>query len=78
MGKSVSSTISQGKKIVCDENGNIYTSGILSSNFGLATDFDFGPNIYNLAPGVGNSNAYIAKYNSNGDFLWAKLLCPKF
>lgn len=69
--KSVTTTATHGEKIVCDKNGNVVTVGQLYS---YTTDMDFGPAIFNLTPGIGNTNGYIAKYTTNGDLMWAKLI----
>ncbi|MBK9301759.1 MAG: hypothetical protein IPN14_14440 [Bacteroidetes bacterium] len=45
------------------QNGNVVTVGQLYS---YTTDMDFGPAIFNLTPGIGNTNGYIAKYTTNG------------
>ncbi|HAS40411.1 MAG TPA: hypothetical protein DCS93_08030 [Microscillaceae bacterium] len=53
-----------------DASGNIYITGVYSSN---ALDFD--PGAGTATPGfTGIGNAYLAKYNSNGDFQWVKTI----
>ncbi|HRO41599.1 MAG TPA: SBBP repeat-containing protein, partial [Flavipsychrobacter sp.] len=39
-----------------------------------SSDFDPGPGEYKLKTFVSGENSFVAKYNVNGDFLWAKLL----
>ena len=56
--------------IVLDENGNIYGTG----SFGRLADFDPSDEVANLSyhgPLPLFSNAFIAKYDSNGNYLWA-------
>lgn len=49
-----------------DSEGNVYTTG----RFQGIVDFDPGPGIYTL--NSSSPQLFIAKYNSSGDFLWAK------
>jgi hypothetical protein len=58
-----------GQSIVTDQQGHIYTVG--ASNIGTH-DFDPGAGIYNLT--AGNSDGYISKLDSAGNFVWAGLL----
>lgn len=60
-----------GRKIICDESGNIISTGSLINS---SADFDFGPGVVNLTSGSGKANAYIVKYNTQGVLLWAKLI----
>jgi len=53
--------------LTIDRNGNIYTTG----DFWNTVDFDPGPGVVNLTP-IGNSDIFIQKLNSEGNFLWAK------
>ena len=69
--KALNTPTSIGLNIACGHTGSIYTSGHL---YGTVFDMDLGPGVYNLSPGAGMNNAYIAKYNAQGDFVWAKLL----
>ncbi len=54
-----------------DDNGNIYITGDFDGldNF----DFDPGVNTYNIS-GIHNGDIFIAKYNANGEFVWAKAI----
>ncbi|MBY0425302.1 MAG: SBBP repeat-containing protein, partial [Cytophagales bacterium] len=53
--------------IVLDSNGNIYTIGY----FNNTVDFDPGNGVFNLTS-FGNSDIFILKLDSSGNFLWAK------
>jgi hypothetical protein len=57
-----------GRSIVTDTSGNIYTTGFITS----ATDFDPGTDTFALVP-LGQ-DAFILKLDPMGDFLWAKLI----
>lgn len=50
-----------------DPQGNIYVAG----SFQNTADFDPGPGISNLISG-GVNNIFFAKYDNNGNYLWAK------
>ena len=50
-----------------DQYGNIYISG----RFDGVMDFDPGVGVYNL-DGNGNDHFFVAKYDNNGGFIWAK------
>ena len=50
-----------------DPSGNIYTTG----TFGGTVDFDPGVGIANLTSS-GNVNAFVTKFDSSGNFVWAK------
>ncbi len=55
--------------IKLDMSGDIYITGDFSST----VDFDPGPNVYNLTtPNIVTGNAFVSKYNSSGNFIWAK------
>lgn len=53
--------------IVSDTYGNCYITG----SFGLIADFDPSANTVNLTAS-GGTDIFLAKYNQNGDYLWAK------
>ena len=54
--------------ITVDNNGNVYVASELRDT----ADFDPGPGVFNLMPkGVG-WDAFIAKYDPNGNLVWAK------
>lgn len=56
--------------IAVDEEGNVYTTGRARDN----SDFDPGPEEYLLTTNTNSSNVFISKLNSNGDFVWAKVI----
>jgi uncharacterized protein (TIGR03437 family) len=55
--------------IATDSSGNVYTVG----TFENTVDFDPGPGISKLSS-PGNSDGFIAKYDSSGDLVWVKPL----
>ena len=57
-----------GLSIALDNAGNVYTIG---SCFGT-TDYNPGPGVFQLS--AGNSDSYILKLDSSGNFVWAGLL----
>ncbi|MEO8147798.1 MAG: SBBP repeat-containing protein [Bacteroidia bacterium] len=54
--------------VVVDGLGNVYITGVF---FGTV-DFDPGAGLANVTPVPYGSNAYIAKYDANGNFLWIR------
>ncbi|MCX6291538.1 MAG: hypothetical protein NT126_07210 [Bacteroidetes bacterium] len=56
------------RDLVVDANRNVFITGVF---FGTV-DFDPGPGVANITPVPYGSNAYIAKYDSAGNYLWAK------
>ena len=52
-----------------DANGNVYTTGQFSGTI----DFDPGTGIFNLTS-AGVANLFISKFNSSGNFVWAKAM----
>ncbi len=56
-----------GRAIVIDDTGNVYTTG----RFQETADFDPGPAVYNLSSN-GETDIFISKLNSDGNFAWAK------
>ncbi len=57
-----------GNAIAVDASGNVYLTG----NFEGTADFDPGATAYSLTAPGGNSDAFICKLNSSGNFVWAK------
>lgn len=58
-------------QIKTDSIGNIYVVGVYKDT----TDFDPGPNVNNLVYYNNNGNfdgVFLSKYDSNGNFIWAK------
>lgn len=53
---------------VVDASGNVYITGVF---FGTV-DFDPGPGVANITPSPYGCNIYLAKYDANGNYLWAK------
>jgi len=56
-----------GLGIASDQNGDCYTAG----NFAATPDFNPNAGVFTIASN-GNSDAFILKLKSNGDFAWAK------
>lgn len=56
-----------------DDTGNVYIAGCFT---GVA-DFDSGPGVANLTS-VGGFDIYFAKYNPNGNYIWAKSISGEF
>ena len=61
------------KDMVMDKNGNYYLTGSFSNTI----DIDPGPGSTILVP-VGNSDAFVAKYNSSGNLLWVNVYGSTF
>lgn len=57
----------KGRDIVVDDTGNVYITG----DFQGVTDFDPGPGTANVS-GMGNTAVFFAKYDNNGNYVWAK------
>ena len=53
-----------------DNNNNLYATG----SFGANTDFNPNSNTTNTLTLSGNTDAFLAKYNTNGAYLWAKAI----
>lgn len=67
-GKHLGSTAFEDiEEIVLDASNNFYVIGRFSSTL----DFDPGTAVYNLTT-VGNNDAYVSKYDANGNFIWAR------
>jgi len=54
--------------MITDVSGNVYVTGIFEGT----VDFDPGIGIYALSTTGSVENTFIAKFNANGDFVWAK------
>ncbi|MFN4235055.1 MAG: SBBP repeat-containing protein [Bacteroidia bacterium] len=66
--KQIGGSLNQyGNDITFDNIGNIYITG----NFEGTADFDPNAGVLNLTS-IGNSDIFIAKFNSTGSILWAK------
>lgn len=66
--KQIGGTLEENaQNILVDNNGNIYISGY----FNGTVDFDPGPGIANITS-TGAQDIYFAKFDSNGNYLWAK------
>lgn len=62
------SVYSNGRSVVVDQLGNVYSAGL----FSYTTDFDPGPGLFTLsADNWANTAIYISKLSASGDFLWA-------
>lgn len=59
--------LDQSRSMMVDAAGNIYFTGL----FNGTADFDPGPGTYNMTAS-GENEIYIAKYDGNGNFIWAK------
>ncbi|MBW8050175.1 MAG: hypothetical protein FVQ77_07530 [Cytophagales bacterium] len=62
-----------GYSIATDTSGNVYITGFFSGISGdtITADFDPGAGVQNLTP-VGGDDIFFAKYDANGNYLWAK------
>jgi hypothetical protein len=54
--------------LALDQNDNIYTTGY----FADTVDFDPGTGVYNVISKNGQDDAFINKFDKNGNFLWVK------
>lgn len=65
--KKLASTGEGGSDIAVDVSGNVYVSGEFT---GSSVDFDPGPNTATLS--AMNGRVFFAKYDANGNYVWAK------
>lgn len=68
--KGIPGPITMGYSVSVDNNQNIYTSGY----FYGAVDFDPGPAVYILGDPTLDATTFISKYDSSGNFVWAKMI----
>lgn len=61
-------------EMAADEQENLFIIGDFKGN----VDFDAGTGIYTLTASAGDYSTYICKYDSNGIFLWAKMITDGF
>jgi hypothetical protein len=64
---------SHGTKLVLDSNRSMVVLGAFSGT----VDFDPGPAVFNMSSN-GRTNIYIAKYDTSGNFIWAKQIGGQF
>jgi hypothetical protein len=72
-GYALTGGLSYSKDITTDANGNVFVLG----TFNGSTDFDPSANDFILTSAVSTEEVFLAKYNANGVFLWAKTFGPK-
>ena len=58
--------VDNGASIVCDDTGNLYITGMFSDTV------DFDPGALNFDLIATDTDAFVLKLDSNGDFVWAK------
>lgn len=63
--KSLDGGFDQGKSITVDQSYEVYITGHISSS----TDFDPGPNLFNLTASGGARALFVLKLDENGDFM---------
>ncbi len=69
-----------GSKTATDNLGNVYiigsslASSIIINNFNSVTSGNINVSLYGTLPNSGSADAFIIKYNSNGNALWASLI----
>jgi hypothetical protein len=57
-----------------DNNNDV----VIGGRFNASVDFDPGAGVFSLTDAVGNGDIFIAKYNTSGNFLWAKQIGGSF
>ena len=62
-----------GRSIAVDSSGNVYITGV----FAGTSDFDPGPNVFNLTT-PGETSDFIEKLDANGGFVWAEQIGSGF
>jgi len=62
------SNIDQGRSVALDNAANVFVTG----SFVGTVDFDPGPGVGNISALGGNVNAFVCKFDRNGNFLWAR------
>jgi hypothetical protein len=60
----------QANGIAIDNNGNIFVCG----QFTNTVDFDPGVGVSNFTSAVNTNDCFVAKYDTNGNFLWANVI----
>jgi len=77
--EGINGVLTEGKDIITDDNGNVYTVGSVAVCGGSSgADFDPGPssstNVYATLGGSCRNNGFISKLDSNGNYLWHRLI----
>lgn len=67
-GKSASGLVDRTQYFSLDNNGHIYITGYFTG----IQDFDPGPGVYNLASAYTCVNMYVSKWDTSGNFIWAR------
>lgn len=62
--------VDTGRSVHIDGNGDIYVTGVYEGT----VDFDPSENNYFLTSLTDNTSIFVSKYDSNGNFIWAKSL----
>ncbi|HEX6428577.1 MAG TPA: SBBP repeat-containing protein, partial [Niastella sp.] len=64
---AIISSSASARKVALDGSGNVYVAG----SFNGSLDFDAGPGDATLTS-AGSNDIFIAKYDGNGSYIWAK------
>lgn len=67
-GRSAAGFVDRFKYFSLDQNGHLYITG----GFIGIQDFDPGPGVYNLAAAYTCSNMFVSKWDTAGNFIWAR------